>query len=59
MNGPLDIDTEALVDEIERYLAAVDTFRAAGCEPAWRPEPVRIEHSDTLPPRATAPRVAH
>jgi hypothetical protein len=27
-----------LIDEIERYLAAVDVFRALGCEPAWRPE---------------------
>jgi len=27
-----------LIDEIERYLSAVDVFRALGCEPAWRPE---------------------
>lgn len=27
-----------LIDEIARYLAAVDLFRAAGCEPTWRPE---------------------
>jgi hypothetical protein len=27
---------EALVEEIRRYLAAVDAFRAAGCEPTWR-----------------------
>jgi len=27
-----------LLDEIERYLAAVEVFRALGCEPAWRPE---------------------
>ena len=27
-----------LIDEIERYLAAVDVFRTLGCEPAWRPE---------------------
>jgi hypothetical protein len=26
----------ALIDEIERYLAAVEAFRAAGCEPTWR-----------------------
>jgi len=31
-----DIDLEALLDEIRRYLAAVDAFRAAGCEPIWR-----------------------
>jgi len=29
-------DVEALIAEVERYLAAVDTFRAAGCEPHWR-----------------------
>ena len=28
---PLDI-------EVFRYLAAVDTFRAQGCAPTWRPE---------------------
>jgi len=28
-----------LIDEIERYLAAVDVFRALGCEPTWIPEP--------------------
>jgi hypothetical protein len=27
-----------LMDEIERYLAAVDEFRAEGCEPRWLPE---------------------
>jgi hypothetical protein len=25
-----------LIEEIERYLAAVDLFRAEGCEPCWR-----------------------
>jgi hypothetical protein len=34
-----DIDIEALLDEIQRYLAAVDAFRAAGCEPTWRVDP--------------------
>jgi hypothetical protein len=33
------IDIEALIVEIQRYLAAVDAFRAAGCRPAWRREP--------------------
>jgi hypothetical protein len=27
-----------LLDEIMRYLAAVDAFRAEGCEPRWRAE---------------------
>jgi hypothetical protein len=30
------IDITALVEEIGRYLATVDAFRAAGCEPTWR-----------------------
>lgn len=30
-----------LIDEIERYLAAVELFRGLGCEPAWRPEVAR------------------
>jgi hypothetical protein len=29
---------EALIHEIERYLAAVDAFRQEGCEPRWRLE---------------------
>jgi hypothetical protein len=29
---------EELISEIELYLAAVDSFRAAGCEPRWRLE---------------------
>ena len=33
-----EIDITALIDEIRRYLAAVDAFRAAGCEPAWHTE---------------------
>jgi hypothetical protein len=33
------IDITALVEEIQRYLAAVDAFRAAGREPTWRPDP--------------------
>jgi len=30
------IDIEALFDEIRRYLAAVDAFRAYGYGPTWR-----------------------
>jgi hypothetical protein len=33
------IDIAALMEEIERYLEAVDAFRAAGCRPTWRPDP--------------------
>jgi len=32
-------DIDALIDEIKRYLAAVDEFRLAGCTPLWRREP--------------------
>jgi hypothetical protein len=35
MTAPLDI--ELLLDEISRYLAAIDVFRREGCEPTWRP----------------------
>ncbi len=31
-----DIDIAALIEEIQCYLAAVDAFRAAGCEPTWQ-----------------------
>jgi hypothetical protein len=27
-----------LAEEAQRYLAAVDAFRAEGCEPEWRSE---------------------
>jgi hypothetical protein len=32
-----------LLAEVERYLAAVDAFRAVGSEPRWLPEPVSAE----------------
>jgi hypothetical protein len=35
------IETEQLLAEIGRYLAAVELFRALGCEPRWRPETAR------------------
>lgn len=38
MNDTLDTSTEELVEEIARYLGAIDAFRADGCEPTWRPE---------------------
>jgi hypothetical protein len=40
MNEELVIDAEHLAEEIARYLAVVETFRAANCEPTWRPEPL-------------------
>jgi hypothetical protein len=38
MTDSLTIRLDELVDEIVRYLGVVDVFRAAGCEPTWRPE---------------------
>jgi hypothetical protein len=38
MKDELHIDCEALMVDIVRYLAVVDAFRAASCEPFWRPE---------------------
>jgi hypothetical protein len=35
---PALFDFEALIREVERYLLAVDAFRAAGREPTWRAE---------------------
>jgi len=34
------LDLEALMTEIEEYLATVDVFRAEGHEPRWRADPV-------------------
>jgi hypothetical protein len=31
-------DIRKLMEEIDRYLAAVELFRSHGCEPTWRPE---------------------
>ncbi len=38
MNAQTRIDSEALMAEMARYLAAVAAFREAGYEPSWRPE---------------------
>jgi hypothetical protein len=42
MNEQIHDDTDTLADEIVRYLAAVELFRACDCEPTWRPE---VAHS--------------
>lgn len=48
MNEEFAIDYEALIHEIERYLAVVDLYRAEHCEPNWQPELVSdSEHSTT------------
>jgi hypothetical protein len=48
MNATHDI-TEALIDEITRYLAAVDVFRSEECEPTWLPEPAWNRAAETAP----------
>ena len=47
------IATPTLTEEVARYLAAVDLFRAEGCEPAWRPEVDRGTVLPTSPPAPT------
>jgi hypothetical protein len=34
------IDATVLIQEVERYLAVVEVFRAEECEPTWRREPI-------------------
>ena len=41
MNDVLAADVDALLDEIRRYLEAVDAFRVEGCLPSWRVEVLR------------------
>ena len=36
----VDFSRRELIDEVRRYLEAVDAFRAEGQEPHWRPERV-------------------
>jgi hypothetical protein len=36
--APTRRDVQLLLGEARRYLATVDTFRAEGCAPSWRPE---------------------
>ena len=31
-------DKQQLIEEIDRYHAAVDLFRSESCDPTWRPE---------------------
>ena len=45
------IDIAALIEEIERYLEAVDAFRAVGCRPTWRPDPAVPGGRNTCSPQ--------
>ena len=49
MTSRIHVDTEKLFDEIARYLAVVEVFRSADCEPTWRPETA----GGALPPLVT------
>ena len=42
-------DTQKLIEEIDRYLAAVDFFRSESCEPTWRTE-IHAEVAVSTPP---------
>lgn len=44
-------DARKLIEEIDRYLAAVDLFRAENCEPSWRPE-LQLEIAQATKPAA-------
>jgi hypothetical protein len=59
VNGMLDISGEYLIDEITRYLAAVDAFRAEGREPIWRPETVTAPTPELRSPARSASSSAH
>lgn len=52
VNAQAVIDSETLIREIARYLAAVDAFRAESCEPTWVPEPCAPTDTQTQAPRA-------
>jgi hypothetical protein len=52
-------DRDDLMAEIVRYLAVVDAFRAANCEPSWRPEhPFTGSPGGAAAPAASS-RIAH
>ena len=59
MNDTLHTGTEELVDEITRYLAAVDVFRAEDREPIWRPEIAAAPTPEPRSPVHPAPASAH
>jgi hypothetical protein len=53
-----EFDGAGLAAEVERYLATVDAFRAAGQEPRWLPEATspRIPARGRRTGRITTPR---
>jgi hypothetical protein len=51
--------TEDLIEEIVRYLAAVELFRSVGCEPSWRPETAAPAPVPDAPSTGVLARRAH
>ena len=52
-------DPNALIDEITRYLVVVDAFRAADCEPTWRPELTIAVEPERKPRSSSIEKSAH
>jgi hypothetical protein len=59
MSDELLNDVEALLEEVGRYLAAIDLFRAVDCEPTWRHEWVSPEGTPGVEIEKSAARSAH
>ena len=52
-------DPNALIDEIARYLAVVELFRAVDCEPTWRPELTVAVEPERKPRSSRIEKSAH
>jgi hypothetical protein len=50
----IQLDVDRLIGEIQRYLAAVDAFRSAGCALRWRREAQRSTPGPLIGPSAGA-----
>jgi hypothetical protein len=51
----LELDPEVLIAEVERYLAAVELFRAEGCPPRWANEGIDDPDGCRVRVRANTP----
>ena len=40
------LPSDDLIDEVRRYLTAIEVFRTAGYEPHWQPESKGGKHDD-------------
>jgi hypothetical protein len=59
MSSAPDTNAECLIDEIRRYLGAIDLFRDEGREPNWRPEHAASPAEESRSPAHPAPTSAH